>query len=327
MRTLIACLILGVLAPAWAHAQEAAADADLGSVPFAPITQIERVGTGPIELVLIPEIACDAASWRPFMERNADRYTMVVVTVPGFGGTAPPTEPAKVVLVEDGRMRTPWVDNAVGAVLDVIEREGLDRPVLVGHSLGALIGYRIAHEHPDAISGLVAVDGAPATLIYSKPLPIEERTGIVRTRFLPQLSRLDDAGWAMRLGELIRTGVQDDARAEELVAVAERTSKEVGVRYMVEMYGIDLTDRLREIHTPVLAVAAAGDVPVSRVRGLDRLRATWYSHVAGLRDLELVFVDDSRHFVMDDAPEAFDRLVQQFVERAAGDEGDDRTDG
>lgn len=44
-------------------------------------------------------------------------------------------------------------------LLALLDREGLEKVVFVGHSLGAMIGVHLAAEHPERLSGLVLVDG------------------------------------------------------------------------------------------------------------------------------------------------------------------------
>lgn len=43
------------------------------------------------------------------------------------------------------------------AALAVIEAEGLEKPVVVGHSFGGSVALRLALDHPEAISGLVLI--------------------------------------------------------------------------------------------------------------------------------------------------------------------------
>src|SRR3546814_9828241 len=47
------------------------------------------------------------------------------------------------------------------SLLQLIEQLKIDKPVLVGHSLGGTLALRFAGEHPELISGVVAVDGLP----------------------------------------------------------------------------------------------------------------------------------------------------------------------
>ncbi len=317
MRALIAVVVASVVVLFVPRAGAQGADEGGSSVPFAPMAHVERAGSGPTELVLIPDLWCDWSVWAGFMDRNEERYSMAAVTLPGMCGTAPPATPQERVLVDNDRIMTPWLDNAVLAVLDAIEQEGLERPVIVGHGMGALIGFRLSSEYPGRIGGHVAVDGAPSTLMYTSPLPIAERTEIVRGRLLRTFAGLDGDAWQARVRDQILPGVTDESRANAILERSARTNFEVGSRYFIEYYGSDETDSVRGSFVPTLVIAAAGDIPVRRVRGLDRLRRTWYSHLDGMRDLELVFLPASRHFVMDDAPDRLDELVASFAERVS----------
>ena len=57
------------------------------------LAHVETRGEGDTHLLLVPGLLCDWTVWESFMERNAERYTMHAVTLPGFGGTEPPPEP------------------------------------------------------------------------------------------------------------------------------------------------------------------------------------------------------------------------------------------
>src|ERR1700741_1510393 len=47
-----------------------------------------------------------------------------------------------------------------GALLDVLDDAGMERPVLAGASMGAHTALRVALEHPDRVGGLVIVTPA-----------------------------------------------------------------------------------------------------------------------------------------------------------------------
>ena len=54
-------------------------------------------------------------------------------------------------------------------VVRLIERLGLERPLLVGHSLGGMVALAVAIEHPQAISGLALL--APYTRYRDEAAP------------------------------------------------------------------------------------------------------------------------------------------------------------
>jgi pimeloyl-ACP methyl ester carboxylesterase len=79
------------------------------------------------------------------------------------------------------------VQAAVDDVGRVIEATGIDRPILVGWSLGATIAVRFAAHDPEQVGGLVLIDGA-------YPIAMFDEAGKEKVR--TQFRRL---GWIMRI--------------------------------------------------------------------------------------------------------------------------------
>jgi non-heme chloroperoxidase len=52
-------------------------------------------------------------------------------------------------------------EDMAGDVVDVLDRLGIERAVLVGHSMGSVISYLVAARQPHRVRGLVLVDGFP----------------------------------------------------------------------------------------------------------------------------------------------------------------------
>ncbi|MEO3384979.1 alpha/beta fold hydrolase [Mesorhizobium sp. CAU 1741] len=102
---------------------------------------------------------------RPLMESFGDGYRLIAIdragsgysmAAPGFGGT----------LAEQARQ-----------VAGVIAALGLEKPLLVGHSLGGAVALATALDHPDKISGLALISPLtrfePQLPAEFKPLAIE----------------------------------------------------------------------------------------------------------------------------------------------------------
>jgi pimeloyl-ACP methyl ester carboxylesterase len=79
------------------------------------------------------------------------------------------------------------VQAAVDDVGRVIAATGVDRPILVGWSHGATLAVRYAAQHPDAISGMVLVDGA-------YPVALLDDAGKEKVR-----KQFRQLGWLMRI--------------------------------------------------------------------------------------------------------------------------------
>lgn len=78
---------------------------------------------------------------------------------------------------------SPWADDMsfaamAGDIGQFIEDHELDRPAVIGHSLGGKAVMALALSHPESIRGLVAVDIAPAAYRRSFRLYVETMMGM-----------------------------------------------------------------------------------------------------------------------------------------------------
>jgi pimeloyl-ACP methyl ester carboxylesterase len=108
---------------------------------------VERHGQGGRPLVLIPGLASGSWAWQDTVREFGPQHALYVVTLPGFDG-----RPAV-----EGRS----FEAAGKAVLDLIESRKLDKPVLIGHSLGGTLAIALAEQRPELVGGIVAIDGLP----------------------------------------------------------------------------------------------------------------------------------------------------------------------
>jgi pimeloyl-ACP methyl ester carboxylesterase len=117
----------------------------------ARIHYIDR-GQGPITLLMVHGLGGNAMHFtHSIVERLAHDYRVVVMDRPGSGYS------------------TPTADRAAGPIAQAdtvaafIRALGLDRPVLVGHSLGGAVSLAVAVAHPTLVRALALI--APLTMV------------------------------------------------------------------------------------------------------------------------------------------------------------------
>lgn len=100
-------------------------------------------------VVFLHGIGGAARGWAPQVEAfdNAG-FHPVPLDLPGYGAQ-PPVESMSF-------------DELAADVEAVIDRDGLQRPVLVGHSMGGMIAQKLLHRRPDAYSAAVLIGTSPA---------------------------------------------------------------------------------------------------------------------------------------------------------------------
>ena len=111
----------------------------------------EERGTGEPALVFVHGWTCDRSFFAPQAEHFARRHRVVSVDLRGHGESDKPEGPYSIATFADD-------------VAHVMERLGLGRAVVVGHSMGGVTVLQLAAAHPERVAAIVMVDPAPFEL-------------------------------------------------------------------------------------------------------------------------------------------------------------------
>ena len=113
-----------------------------------PTFTVRVVGKGK-PMLLIPGLTCPGAVWDKTVAHYQRQYQCHVVSLAGFGGT--PAGPATAALLPAVRDQ----------LLAYLKAQRLNKPVVIGHSLGGFLALAMSVQQPDAIGPLVIVDSLP----------------------------------------------------------------------------------------------------------------------------------------------------------------------
>ncbi len=98
-------------------------------------------------MFLIHGLADEADTWRHLVPPLSTQYRVIAPDLPGFGRSEKPDRPYTV----------PFFQDVLLELLDTLE---VQRAVLVGHSLGAVIAHALALSHRERVERLILIDGS-----------------------------------------------------------------------------------------------------------------------------------------------------------------------
>jgi pimeloyl-ACP methyl ester carboxylesterase len=175
-------------------------------------------------------------------------------------------------------------------VLAVAGAAGFSSPVVVGHSLGALIGLACA-ARPDAIRALVMIDPAPITNETAK--------AFFRDSF-DVVSADDDRSWrtAFVSGLFLPT---DGARRAAIIQDMPALSPRIAAALLRAMGEFDGASALGKARAPVLSIGSA--VPTNEPADLRRACAT----------ITIGQTVGAGHFNQLEVPEQINAMIGQFM--------------
>ncbi|MBI1684711.1 alpha/beta fold hydrolase [Caulobacter hibisci] len=258
---------------------------------------VEVVGQGP-DVILIPGLASSREAFRPLADRLKATHRVHLVQLSGFAGQA--------WSGGDG----PFVDPAVEALADYVRAAGLSKPAVIGHSMGGLSGLLLAQRHPELVGRLMTVDSLPfysamfgptATAQSARPFADRMAAGVLSAS--PEAFAAQQAATAKGLS-------RTPATQEAIVAWSLASDRRAVAKALSEVMTLDARPGLAALKLPVTAVYAV-DPESALPPGV--VSALWTREYAALPGVTLVRVDNSRHFIMADQPEAFAKAVEGFL--------------
>lgn len=113
---------------------------------------VRTAGSGE-PLLLLHGYPQTGAMWHAVAPSLAERFTVVVPDLPGYGASAkPPSTDDHAAYSKRGMAST---------LVHVMRQLGLERWLLAGHDRGARVSYRMALDHPQRVAKLATLDIIP----------------------------------------------------------------------------------------------------------------------------------------------------------------------
>ena len=250
-------------------------------------------------IVLLHGLRGYSGTWRNLASVMQDRWRLIAFDTRGRGSSDWDPE------------RNYYTDAYLADLEAVVDALGLARFVLLGHSMGGTTSYCYAAKHPERLDALIVEDITAGSSTAGAGF---ERI-VAEMAALP--TRFEDWAEARAYWRKLRPNVADSA-IEERLFESMRENGEGGVMWRYDAHGISATrvepdpDRVVDLHPVIAAIRT----PTLVIRG----GKSDFCNLAKVEELEAAnpalshaSVDEASHYVHDDAPESFRRLVEGFL--------------
>ncbi len=285
----------------WAAVASGATSPEKEPAPApAPAFAVEVTGEGP-PMILIPGLASSGEVWDATVERYRGRYRLHVLTLAGFAGQQP-IEPPLLAAARDQLVA--YVE-AIGPAV------GHERPVLVGHSLGAFVAFGVAAAVPERIAAVVAVDGVPFLPALYDPRATAAGAAAQAEPIRQLYASLTPEQLALQSRMALAAMITDPADVETALAWSAASSPAAVGDAMAELMSTDLREELAAIEAPVLLIAAAKAAEDEAAR--EGLRESYQAQLRHARDGRVVLATGARHFVMLDDPDFLHAAIDDLL--------------
>lgn len=258
------------------------------SSPQAPLLPFRRAGSGPA-LVLVHGYLGGSRQWAAEIEHWSGHFDVVAVDLAGYGDARHLPAPTDI-------------DVHAASVLHTLERLGIDRFHLLGHSMGGMIAQEIVHQAAQRVMRLVLYGTGPHGCI-----PGRFET-MARSR-----ERLSEDGVERTARRICATWLldRDASPAFELLAsLGGCVTAQAAEAALWAMEAWDGRHRLAAFRQETLVVWGE----VDRSYGWSQVEALW----RGIPGASLAVLPACSHALHLERPALFQALVLEFLTSSRG---------
>src|SRR5262245_23936412 len=263
---------------------------------LAPVSQLQPdypfavkvIGTGK-PMILIPGLACSGEIWDSTVAHFKDRCECHVLTLAGFAGQPAPKR--------DGA----YADVIVKGIAKYARDKKLDKPAVVGHSLGASLAFQLAGAEPELIGPVIAVDGYPASGLVFMPAGTDAERKAFAEGFLKRYSDAEGDEFRKQMREFFGRMLEGE-RLETTMKWVAASDKKTIVKAMHEVFTGDVRAGLEKVKSPVLLLGAYHDGMKAFIPSKEEFEKRLGAQVEKVKGAKVAVRDNCKHFIMYDEP-------------------------
>jgi pimeloyl-ACP methyl ester carboxylesterase len=245
----------------------------------------DEQGSGSPPILFVHGWCCDHTYFAPQAEHFKADHRVIAVDLRGHGASDKPNQDYTMAGFADD---LDWL----------CEQLGIERPVVVGHSMGGVIAFEMAARHPERVGAVVALD-APVVL------PIAQRdqiTGLIEGLKSPAYQ---DVARGF-VSEVLFLPTDDAERRAQVADQVAATPQHVVVSAMQGLFNCDTEASVGGCTAPTLLIYSA--VPPAPLPELvDQLRELCPHVVIGQ-------TVGAGHFNQLEVPEQVNAMIERFMQ-------------
>jgi pimeloyl-ACP methyl ester carboxylesterase len=246
--------------------------------------RVRHAGSGD-PLLLLHAFPLSGAQWEPQIQALAERHTLLVPDLPGFGGSPAPGEQYTL-------------DDVADSLAATLDRYRVPRVAVCGLSMGGYIAFAMLRRHPERVARLVLADtraGADTE---------QARAGRETNAQLAETSGSAAIADKM-LPSLLSPGAPPALVAHLRALIAGNAPRGIALALRAMAQRPDSSDLLGAIAAPTLVIVGADDAltPPDEARRMQEA-------IPGCR---LVVIPDAGHISNLEQPQVFSQALGSFL--------------
>lgn len=242
------------------------------SYPF----EVLKTGKGKQSILFIPGFASSGEVWNETKTAFEKDFTCYTFTMAGFAGVKPQLNPS--------------FENWKTEIANYIQNNKIDKPIIIGHSMGGGLALALAADYPELIGKIVVVDALPCLAALSNPsFKSKENNDCSST--VNQMTAMNETQFYEMQKQTMPRLLQDATKLELVVGWSVKSDRTTFGQMYCDFYNTDLRNRIAQIKCSSLILLESYFI---------NLKPAIDEQYKNLKTADFKYANEGLHFIMYD---------------------------
>ncbi|UZR98840.1 alpha/beta fold hydrolase [Chondrinema litorale] len=251
--------------------------------------EVVKSGKGAKSIILIPGFASAGEVWDETKSKFEQGYTCYTLTMAGFAGVTP--------------QENPTFKNWETSIANYIKTNNIEKPIIIGHSMGGVFAMALAADYPDLIEKIIVVDALPCISALMNPTfkSVEKPDCTAMVQQITSAS--NDQFYQMQKMSAQRL-VADTTKQELILNWSLQSDRKTFAEMYCDFANVDLRESIKNIKCPSLILLEDY---------FKNIKPSIEAQYKNLQTADLQYSTKGLHFIMYDDKDWYFNQLQNFL--------------
>lgn len=255
------------------------------SYPF----EVLKTGKGKQSIIFIPGFASSGEVWNETKTAFEKDFTCYTLTMAGFAGAKPQLNPSF------GNWKT--------GIANYIKDNKIEKPIIIGHSMGGGLALAIAADYPELIGKIVVVDALPCLAALTDPsFKSKENNDCSST--VNQMTAMTETQFYDMQKQAMPRLLQDTSKLETVINWSVKSDRKTFAQMYCDFFNTDLRNKISTIKCPSLILLESYFI---------NLKPAIEGQYKNLKTVNFQYANKGLHFIMYDDTEWYLAQLNNFL--------------
>jgi len=251
--------------------------------------EVVKSGKGKQAIVFIPGFASSGDVWNETKANFEKDFTCYTFTMAGFAGVPPQSNAS--------------FKNWETEIVNYIRANKIEKPIIVGHSMGGGLALAIASDYPDLMSKIVVVDALPCLSALRDP-SFKSQENNDCTPMINQISAMSEDEFYQMQKRNMAMLLADASKQDEAISWSMKSDRKTFSEMYCDFSNTDLRDKIATIKCPSLILLEFG---------FANYKTPIESQYKNLKTASFQYSTKGLHFIMYDDKEWYLAQLINFI--------------